>query len=92
MRALCRSITHPPLANERVQCKAARVVVRKLKTPEAMHLVMYALLFMHGWLHWCHRRAIHASARFPSVRDSFVEPNRAACGTAMGREREAEDS
>ena len=46
---LCRSITRPALANERVQTNAAGQVVLKLKTPwrdGTTHLVMSPLEFM----------------------------------------------
>jgi hypothetical protein len=46
---LCRYITRPALANERVQCNAAGQVVLKLKTPwrdGTTHLVMSPLEFM----------------------------------------------
>ena len=49
LEQLCRYITRPALANERVQCNAAGQVVLKLKTPwhdGTMHLVMSPLEFM----------------------------------------------
>ena len=49
LEQLCRTITRPALANERVQCNAAEQVVLTLKTPwrdGATHLVMSPLEFM----------------------------------------------
>ena len=49
MEQLCRYITRPALANERVQTNAAGQVVLKLKTPwrdGPTHLVMSPLKFM----------------------------------------------
>jgi hypothetical protein len=49
LEQLCRDITLPALANERVQCNAAGQVVLKLKTPwrnGSTHLVMSPLEFM----------------------------------------------
>ena len=49
LEQLCRYITRPALANERVQCNAVGQVVLKLKTPwhdRATHLVMSPLEFM----------------------------------------------
>ncbi len=49
LEQLCRYITRPALANERVQCNAAGQVVLKLKTPwrgGTTHLVMTPLEFM----------------------------------------------
>ena len=49
LEQLCRYITRPALANERVQCNAAGQVVLKLKTPwrdGTTHLVMSPLEFM----------------------------------------------
>ena len=49
LEQLCRYITRPALANERVQCNAAGQVVLKLKTPwrdGTSHLVMSPLEFM----------------------------------------------
>ena len=49
LEQLCRYITGPALANERVQTNAARQVVLKLKTPwrdGTTHLVMSPLEFM----------------------------------------------
>ena len=46
LEQLCRYITRPALANERVQCNAAGQVVLKLKTPwrdGTTHLVMSPL-------------------------------------------------
>ena len=52
---LCRCITRPALANERVQCNAAGQVVLKLKTPlrdGTTHLVMSPLEFMQWPIEW----------------------------------------
>ena len=49
LEQLCRYITRPALANERVQCNATGQVVLKLKTPwrdGTMHLVMSLLEIM----------------------------------------------
>ena len=49
MEQLCRYITRPALANERVQCNGAGQVVLKLKTPwrdGTTHIVMSPLEFM----------------------------------------------
>ena len=49
LEQLCRYITHPALANERVQTNAAGQVVLKLKTPwrdGTTHIVMSPLEFM----------------------------------------------
>jgi hypothetical protein len=49
LEQLCRYITRPALANERVQCNAAGQVVPTLKTPwrdGTTHLVMSPLEFM----------------------------------------------
>ena len=49
LERLCRTITRPALANERVQCNAAGQVVLKLKAPwrdGTTHLVMSPLEFM----------------------------------------------
>ena len=49
LEQLCRYITRPALANERLQCNAAGQVVLKLKTPRhdgTTHLVMSPLEFM----------------------------------------------
>ena len=49
LEQLCRYVTRPALANERVQTKAAGQVVFKLKTPGrdgTTHLVMSPLEFM----------------------------------------------
>ena len=49
LEQLCRTITRPALANERVQTNAAGQEVRKLKTPwrdGTTHLVMSPLEFM----------------------------------------------
>ena len=49
LEQLCRTITRPALANERVQCNAAVQGVLKLKTPwhdGTTHLVMSPLAFM----------------------------------------------
>ena len=49
LEQLCRYITRPALANERVQCNSARQVVLKLKTPwhdGTTHIVMSPLTFM----------------------------------------------
>jgi Putative transposase len=50
LERLCRYITRPALANERVQCNAAGQVVLKLKTAwrdGTTHLVLSPLWFMH---------------------------------------------
>ena len=50
LEQLCRYITRPALANERVQTNAARQVVLMLKIPwrdDTTHLVMSPLEFMH---------------------------------------------
>ena len=49
LEQLCRYITRPALANERVQCRAAGQVVLRLKTPwrdGTTHIVMSPLEFM----------------------------------------------
>jgi hypothetical protein len=49
LERLCRYITRPALANERVQCNAAGQVVLKLKTPwhdGTTHIVLSPLEFM----------------------------------------------
>ena len=49
LEQLCRCITRPALANDRVQCNAAGQVVLKLKTPwrdGTTHLVMSPMEFM----------------------------------------------
>ena len=51
LEQLCRYITRPALANERVQTNAAGQVVLKLKTPwrdGITHLVTCPMEFMHG--------------------------------------------
>ena len=66
---LCRYITHPALANERVQCNAAGQVVLRLKTPwrdGATRRVMSALEFMHFLAplgHWCYAHALSLACR-----------------------------
>jgi len=52
LEQLCRYITRPALANERVQTNAASQVVLKLKTPRrdgTTHLVMSPLEFNAEW-------------------------------------------
>ena len=63
LEQLCRYITRPALANERVQTNAAGQVVLKLKTPwrdGTTHLVMSPLEFMQ-------RLAARAIEERPSV-------------------------
>ncbi|HEY8707903.1 MAG TPA: transposase [Burkholderiaceae bacterium] len=55
LEQLCRYITRPALANERVQCNAAGQVVLKLETPwrdGTTHLVMSPLEFMQRLAAW----------------------------------------
>ena len=58
LEQLCRHITRPALANERVQCNAAGQVVLTLKTAwrdGTMHLVMpLSLKSCSGPPCWCH--------------------------------------
>ena len=59
---LCRYITRPALANERVQTNAAGQVVLKLKTPwrdGTTHLVMLPLEFMQRLAALVPRRRLH---------------------------------
>ncbi len=71
---LCRCITRPALANERVQCNAAGQVVLKLKTPwrdGTTHLVMSPLEFMQrlaALVPRLRRPAFKLSARGPHER------------------------
>ena len=60
LEQLCRYLTRPALANERVQCNGAGQVVLRLKTPwgdGTTHLVMSPLEFMASrWRRWCRVR------------------------------------
>ena len=70
LEQLCRYITRPALANERVQCNAAGQVVLKLKTPwrdGTTHLVMSPLEFMQ-------RLAALAIEERPSVAGATAAP------------------
>ncbi len=56
LEQLCRYITRPALADERVQTNAAGQFVLKLKTSwrdGTTHLVMSPLEVMQRWLRWC---------------------------------------
>ena len=62
LEQLCRYITRPALANERVQINAARLVVLKLKTAwrdGTTCLVMSSLEFMQGLAAWVPRPRLH---------------------------------
>jgi hypothetical protein len=62
LERLCRYITRPALANERVQCNAAGQVVLKLKTPwrdGTTHLVMSPLEFMQRFAAQVPRPRLH---------------------------------
>ena len=64
LEPLCRYITRPALANERVQCNAAGQVVLKLKTPwhdGTTHLVMSPLEFMQRLAALVPRPALQAA-------------------------------
>jgi len=87
LKQLCRYITRPALANERVQINAAGQVVLKLKTAwrdDTTHLVMSPLAFMP-----CSamRRPCVAlpSAWFSPLKDSFAASIRATSRPASGR-------
>ena len=70
LEQLCRYITRPALANERVQTNAAGQVVLKLKTPwrdGTTHLVMSPLEFMR-------RLAARAIEERPSVARATATP------------------
>ena len=70
LEQLCRYITRPALANERVQCNAAGRVVLKLKTPwrdGTTHLVMSPLEFMQRLAALVPRARLHL-IRFHGVR------------------------
>ena len=91
LEQLCRYITRPALANERVQTNAAGQVVLKLKTPwrdGTTHLVMSPLEFMQR-LAALVRRTDQAlpPSRFLSLKDGFAAPNRTTCKTAVGQRR-----
>jgi len=69
LEQLCRYITRPALANERVQTNAAGQVVLKLKTPwrdGTTHLVMSPLEFMQRLAALVHRPRLHLT-RFQGV-------------------------
>jgi Putative transposase len=93
LEQLCRYITRPALANERVQCNAAGQVVRKLKTPwrdGTTHLVMSPLEFMQRLAALVtHPRPVMSSWLSP-LKDRNPALNHVTGGTAMGRYCELE--
>ena len=82
LEQLCRHITRPALADERVQCNAAGQVVLKLKTPwqdGTTHLVMLPLEFMPA--------AGCAGATVSFAAGDFVPVNVADGSSRAGHER-----
>jgi hypothetical protein len=64
---LCRYITRPALANERVRCNRAGQVLLKLKTvwrDGTTHLVLSPLQFMQRFAALVQRPRLHLSGRF----------------------------
>ena len=56
---LCRYITRPAIANERLSVNRECNAVLKLKTPwhnGTTHMVMTPMEYMSGWPHWCQGR------------------------------------
>ena len=82
LEQLCRYITRPALANERVQTNAAGQVVLKLKTPwrdGTTHLVMSPLKFMQRLAALVPRPRLHLirfGARVTSLREVSGPPLR----------------
>ena len=82
LEQLCRYITRPALANERVQTNAAGQVVLKLKTPwraGTTHLVMSPLEFMQRLAALVPRPRLHLirfGARVTSLREVSGPPLR----------------
>ena len=89
LEQLCRHITRPALATERVQTNAAGQVVLKLKTPwrdGTTHLAMGSLEFMQRLAAQANR--LHpalASALLSPLKGGFKAPKQATSRTAMGR-------
>ena len=80
LEQLCRYITRPALANERVQINSAGQVVLKLKTPwrdGTTHIVMSPLEFMQRlaapvpwpWLHLIRLHRVETSSRVKTPSD-----------------------
>jgi hypothetical protein len=66
LEQLCRYITRPALADERVQLNAAGWAELKLKTPwrdGTTHLVLSPWSSCNGWRRWCRGRGCISSAR-----------------------------
>ena len=93
LEQLCRYITRPALANERVQTNAAGQVVLRLKTPwrdGTTHLVMSPLEFMQRLAALVPRPRLHL-IRFHGVlaphlqRGQAARPDSAASGAARAR-------
>jgi hypothetical protein len=89
LQRLCRYITRPALANERVQTNAAGQVVLKLKTPwrdGTTHLVMSPLEFMLRLAAQANRlQPATLSTLLSPLKGSFKAPKQATSRTAMGR-------
>jgi hypothetical protein len=82
LEQLCRYITRPALANERVQCNVAGQVVLKLKTPRrdgTSHLVMSPLEFMQRLAALVPRPRLHLirfrGVLIPNAKLRAVAPN-----------------
>ena len=87
---MCRYITRPALANERVQCNAAGQGELKLKTPSrdiTTHLATSPLGFVRLAALWCHVRTAAGDLKGVTLNDSSGAPNPATCSTATGRLR-----
>jgi hypothetical protein len=85
LEQLCRYITRPALANDRVQCNAAGQVVLRLKTPRrdgTTHLVMSPLEFMQ-------RLAARAIEERPSVARAKAEAAPDPLPWRVGTQRQA---
>jgi len=91
LEQLCRYTAGPALAGERVQTNSAGQLTPKLRTQwldGTTHPVMLPLAFMQrpAALVACPRPAISSLRSWP-LKASYREPNHAACGTALGRQR-----
>ncbi len=87
LEQLCRYVTRPALANERVQTNAAEQVVLKLKTPwrdGTTHLVMSPLDFMQRW-------AARAIEERPSVARAKATPTPHPFGVRVTSLREVSE-
>ena len=102
VKQLCRSITRPALANERVQTNAAVQVLLKFKTARrggTTHLVMSPLEFMQRLASLVPRPRLHLILfhgpwRSPAQRQAAgaggaaaIQTTRAGCTACPGRSR-----